>query len=410
MPINIATTSNNLIPQARYSTISPDNVVTDHVVDMSNHWSYAWYSMGGSSRRKGEIFHVGGGNAYVTETAHVLDYGTYNLIPDNDFYAMVHMWGAGGSNYNSGNSGARGGGGGFTQGLVLFKSNISYALVIGEAGKYNQGTATTTHGGGGGSGTINTGGQGGGLSGIFYNSNTRGRSVWNHNAPVRQSQALLIAGGGGGAGHHGSTTHLGQGGGGGGWSGLSAHNSGPGGQWYGGWGNPYSSIYQQSGHALHGGRSTNQSWVGGGGGGWFGGGGGAFDGTNNHNGGSGGSGHHAMKDSYGIMPNNRLAEFVIWANTETSPSSRTSSWAFCANVKNPLAYQSINPTSGEYDGSYAGKGGHGSTENTGRSGARHGKIIITLMPQLVPQKYFQSRQVSHPNNMEWGMQNDYIED
>lgn len=400
--------SNKITPIANYSIISPDEILTRQAVDLTTSWSYAWYDNGGGTRRRGELFHVGGGNAYVSETAHINDYGTYTLIPDNDFYGMVHIWGAGGGGYNSGNDSSRGGGGGFTQGLVLFKANIPYALIVGQAGRYNQTIGVTTHGGGGGNGHTSHSGQGGGLSGVFYNSTHRGRANWEHNPPVTQSQALLIAGGGGGAGHHNTPSHHGAGGGGGGWIGNHAHNSSGGSQFGGGYWNSYSAQQFQAGHGLHGGRASQQNnWTGGGGGGWWGGGGGSHGGTNHYNGGSGGSGHHAMSESFGVMPNNSLSQFVVWANTEMAPSGHNAPWQYAANYKNPLAYRSINPTYGEYDGYYAGKGGRGNTETTGRSGALHGKIVITLVPELVVQNYFRFKQVSMPIATEWTKQDEY---
>ena len=404
--------SDFIVPVADYTIISPDQVKTPQYVTLDTSWSYAHYDNGGGTRRKGELFHVGGGNAYVNETAHIYDYGTYTLIPNNDFYAMVHMWGAGGGNYNSGNDSSRGGGGGFTQGLMLFKADVPYALVVGQGGRYNQGNTVYTHGGGGPQGHTSHTGQGGGLSGIFMNATHRGRDAWNQNPPddIVQDKALLIAGGGGGAGHHNTPTHHGTAGGGGGWFGGSGHNSGGGGQWYGGYASTYSSWYLGSGRALMGGQGSRQNtWTGGGGAGWYGGGGGAHT-SNHYNGGSGGSGHHAMSDSYGVFPNNKLADYVVWANTEMAPTTHNSPWQYSANYKNPLAYRSANPTYGEYDGYYAGKGGRGNSENTGRSGALHGKIVITLVPELVAQNYFRMKQVSSPNNTEWVMQDDYTKD
>jgi hypothetical protein len=397
---------NKIIPVAKYRIISPDEVASDHEVSEGSHYRYSWYDGG----RKNELFHVGGGSPWVSESAHVYDYGTYTLIPQKDFLGMVHMWGAGGGNYNSGNDTARAGGGGFTQGLIRFKANIPYALVIGQAGRYGTSSNNATHGGGGGSNST-TSSQGGGLTGIFYNSSHRGRSSWNYSPPVTQSQALLIAGGGGGMGHH-SSGHHGSGGGGGGWVGKSAHNSGSGTQYQGGWANTYSSGWSHgAGMPLHGGLSSQQSTVAGGGGsGWWGGGGGAHQGgDSHHNGGSGGSGHHAYGENHGVQPNNNLAKFVLFANTEASPSAQSSQWQYSANYKNPLAYRSSNPTYGEYDGYYAGKGGRGNTENTGRSSALHGKIIITLVPDLIGDT-FRNKGVSNAQSSEWVNQDDYTKD
>lgn len=394
------------VPVANYTLTSPDEVKTEQSVTLDNSWSFAWYDNGNNTRRKGELFHVGGGNAYTTEAAHQFDFGTYTLTPQNDFYALADIWGAGGSNYNSGNDGTRAGGGGFTKALMLFKANVPYALTIGQGGRFTPTITTYTHGGGGPAGN-QAAGQGGGLSGIFYNTTHRGRAAWQDAAPFVQDQALIIAGGGGGAGHHNMPTHHGAGGGGGGWFGNSAHNSSGGGQYHGGAATTYQSYFGGGGSALLGGYASRQgTWTGGGGGGWYGGGGGGHSGGH-YNGGSGGSGHHAISDSFGVFPNNKLSEFIVWANTETSPSSHSSPWQYSANYKNPLAYRSANPTVGEYEGFYAGKGGRGNNENTGRSGSLHGKIVLTLVPELVAQNYFRYKQVSTPEYTEWVKQDDY---
>lgn len=384
---------------ARYMLTSPSGIESRHEVVFGSHYSRSWYDGG----RENELFHVGGGNPFVSESEYVYDYGSYLLTPEEDFLAWVHMWGAGGGNYNSGNDSARGGGGGFTQGLVLFKANIPYTLTVGQAGQFS---SNTTHGGGGGS-LSGGSGSGGGLSGIFYNSTHYGKAAWNYSPPVTQSQALLIAGGGGGAGHHnaGGGAH-GGGGGGGGWSGNYAHNSYPGGQNGGGHGSYYSSSTHSEGRALHGGRQSQQgTWAGGGGGGWFGGGGGGHT-TSHHDGGSGGSGHHAMPSSVMSQPNNGLASFILAANTESAPSSFAQPRQYAANFKNPLAYRSSNPTYGEYSGYYAGRGGYGNSENTGRSAALHGKIVLTLFPDVLNRQNIKNN-VKEPNIPFWSVDSDY---
>lgn len=405
MGISRAKDSNNLVPVARYKIISPDEVSSYHEVLEGSHYKYSWYDGG----RKNELFHVGGGSPFVSESAHVYDYGTYTLIPQTDFVAMVHMWGGGGGGYSSGDDTSRAGGGGFTQAMIRFKANIPYALVIGQAGRYGLTSNTTTHGGGGGSYAVH-GGQGGGLTGIFFNSDHRGRSVWAHSPPLAQSQALAIAGGGGGAGHHNSPSHHGPGGGGGGWNGRHGHACQGGGQYQGGYGSSYGAPWTHSaGTALHGGRSSQQgTYTGGGGGGWFGGGGGGHS-SSHYNGGAGGSGHHAYKEDYGIQANNKLSSYVLFANTETAAGSYSNPWQYSANFKNPLAYRSSSPTYGEYDGYYAGKGGRGNTEPTARSSSLHGKIVITLVPDVVGDM-FRNKGVSSANVSEWMNQDDYTKD
>ena len=386
---------------ARYILTSPSGMESEHEVFFGSNYSKSWYNGG----RENELFHVGGGNPFVSELEYVYDFGSYLLTPKEDFLAWVHMWGAGGGNYNSGNDSARAGGGGFTQGLVLFKANIPYTLTVGEAGRY--GTTATTHGGGGDVSNYNNSGSGGGLSGLFYNSTHYGKSPWAYSPPVSQSQALLIAGGGGGAGHHvAAGGGHGGGGGGGGWTGNQGHNSGPGGQNGGGHGSYYSSTTHSEGKALHGGRKSQQgTWSGAGGGGWFGGGGGGHS-AGHHDGGSGGSGHHAMPSSVMSQPNNALATFVLAANTENAPSSFNQPRQYSANFKNPLAYRSSNPTYGEYGGYYAGRGGYGNSENTGRSGALHGKIVLTLFPDVLNRNKIKN-DVKGPIIQFWSVKDDY---
>jgi hypothetical protein len=161
------------------------------------------------------------------------------------------------------------------------------------------------------------------------------------------------------------------------------------------------------GMPLHGGNSSYQdTWCGGGGGGWYGGGGGAHSGSH-YNGGGGGSGHHASKQDTGIFPNSGLSKFIMYANTEIAPSGHDQTWQYSANYKTPLAYRSASGSVGEYDGLYAGKGGLGNTEPLGRSAALHGKIIVTLMPELMATNYFRDKGVTHPNSPEWTNQDDY---
>jgi hypothetical protein len=401
---------NKLFPEVSYTLISPSEETLEENVNLGNHWSKSWYDNGGNTRRKGELFHVGAGTIYVTENEFERDYGTYSLIPNNDFIARVDMWGAGGGEYDTTDSQSRAGGGGYTSGLVYFEKNRTYALTIGQAGRRanSAGNYTPTHAGGGGG--SHRGGQGGGLTGIFFENSHRGRAIWNHNPPFEQRDALLIAGGGGGAGHHNTTTHHGSAGGGGGWKARPAHNSSGGSQYYGGYYNSYQSRDLASGHQLHGGRaSTQNTWCGGGGGGWWGGGGGAHS-SNHYNGGSGGSGHHAMRDIGDNFPNSDLAKYVLHAHTETSPSSHNSPWRYSGAFKNPLAYRSVNPPYNESSGQYAGKAGYGTsslsgTDNT--SGARHGKIVITLQPQLLPTDYFANKGVTQPQGSEWVNQDAY---
>lgn len=387
-------------PIAEYTLIDPDGSETEHVVNFGSHYEFSWYDGG----RPNDLFHVGGGNPNVTENAYEYDFGTYNLIPNNDFQAWAYIWGAGGGAYNSGNSSTKAGGGGFTQALVQFKAGTSYALTVGQAGRFNH-QDQSTHGGGGGANN-NSSGQGGGLSGIFMDSDHRGRSAWGHNPPFDQSQALVIAGGGGGAGHHNMNTHHGDGGAGGGWDGNRAHNSHGGTQRYGGRGNNYSSGEHRDGEVLHGGNGVGNSWGGGGGGGWYGGGGGAHGGTNHHNGGSGGSGHYAYPASVGSQPNNDKSQYILSAATERGVGRYRICYPWPGNYKSRLARRNSNANNGETQ-AYAGRGGNGNTNNTSETGssALHGKIVLTLAPSNTFYEGFGKKQHSSPNKTIWGAYN-----
>jgi len=325
------------------------------------------------SRRPGEIFNVGGGSVYTSYPMYNYGFGSYVLIPDDNFIGRVDMWGGGGGGYH--NSGGRtAGGGGYAHAWIDFMKDIPYTIVVGQAGQHD---ALTTHGGGGRGTSSGGGGSGGGLSGIFFNTDVTGTAVWNGTPTVSQTNALVIAGGGGGAGHHNASTHYGNAGGGGGWRGKAAHNSGGGGQ-TGGGAAGYSGA--QAGFALHGGHSgQNTSWIGGGGGGWYGGGGGGHSGAH-HNGGSGGSGHIAYDSSIAVQPNNTLAKFIRHGWLETSPSQIYLSDCRPGNFVNPLCVS---------DGRWAGMGGHGennaghATSHTATWGSRHGKVVISLIPEFM---------------------------
>lgn len=286
------------------------------------------------------------------------EYGEYILIPNVDFVGYVEMWGAGGGCHSHANSdtGNTGGGGGYARSTIRFKKDIPYCIVVGQGGSHVNNTpegaslfynsrfwqATI---GGGGQGHA-SGGSGGGLSGIFYNSfgsidyspaggNSRAASQQASVLQTRrsttypqQANALLIAGGGGGGGHTGAANH-GQAGGGGGTTSNPAHNTTGASQTNGGNGG-YGGL---AGIAMLGGQAgTGSSHTGGGGGGWFGGGGGGHT-TGHHNGGSGGSGHAI--DLYSSGPNSHLLQFVSGSYLETSPSVYVGSNASTANTNRP---------------------------------------------------------------------------
>ena len=269
-------------------------------------------------------------------SAYGVKFGSWTMIPYQNFYGEVKVWGAGGGarGYDTGN--ARGGGGGHSRANVQFFKDVPYTILVGEAGDHT----THRHSGTGGRGTFKPsgsfgnggggahhGGNGGGLSGIFYNTfpNAGGPGHGHsfigtpHRGPGRQN-ALIIAGGGGGQGHH-SNGHHGHGGGGGGTTGNAGHNAGGGTQTGGGGNWAYGS---QAGYGFHGGHAGDAGDSGGGGGGWFGGAGGSHH-SSHHNGGGGGSGHVLDLNSQSGYPNywikERFPRIVTLGETETSPSA-----------------------------------------------------------------------------------------
>ena len=345
---------------ASYKLVSPSGLTLFENVEPHNNYSRSYTNI------KGEIFNVGGGQCFVSETEFVRDYGSYTITPQNNFTAWVMLWGAGGGGSDS-SGGNHGGGGGFTRGLVDFEKDVPYTIVIGEGGQQSN---SSTHGGGGRG--HSGGGNGGGLSGLFYNSSVNSRAAWNHtkNPPVKRENALLVAGGGGGKGHH-ANANVGGGGGGGGWVGRNAHNANGGGQFTNGHAGYNNGGNNAGGHEMHGGHAYQaSSWQGGGGGGWYGGGGGGHTSTH-HNGGGGGSGHHAHPAEYGVQPNNWLSKFIRSAHTLSSPSAYHYAAGTPANYLNPYCYSAGT-------GGYAvGKGGY---VNDSTNGSRHGKVVINFVP------------------------------
>jgi hypothetical protein len=329
-------------------------------------------------------------------------YGEYIFIPSVDFTGYVEMWGAGGGCHSHANSdtGNTGGGGGYARSTIYFKKDIPYCIVVGQGGSHTNNTIEGCNSfinhrmwqatiGGGGQGH-SSGGSGGGLSGIFYNSfgsidyspnggNSRANSLQASQLTSKrsttypqQANALLIAGGGGGGGHTGGANH-GQAGGGGGTTSNVSHNTGSASQTAGGAGG-YGGI---TGIAMLGGQAgTGSSHTGGGGGGWFGGGGGGHT-TGHHNGGSGGSGH--APDLYTGGPNQHLRQFVANSYIETSPSVYVGSNASTSNTNQPAQASNVrrNTTTGR------GGGRQGSTPsplyNSAYNIGGNGQIIISLV-------------------------------
>jgi hypothetical protein len=198
----------------------------------------------------------------------------FNYIqPSFDFKAWVYMWGAGGGGGTSNNGYYPAGGpGGFTYGLVQFKTGYTYYIRVGEGG-YSNGGGGAYPGGYGGRGIGE--GAGGGLTGLYLNTDGFGSMI-------------MVAGGGGGGGNaytmSGSGGYWGGGGGGGGSSGQSSGvwpfgrtpsggsqvgvgltSTGGSGAYNGGW-NGYNFWGGAGGDARGGGGGGG--YYGGGGGGW----------------------------------------------------------------------------------------------------------------------------------------------
>jgi hypothetical protein len=189
----------------------------------------------------------------------------------------LELWGAQGGNV----TGAEGGSGGYSSGILRVSTPIQLYLFIGASG-YTPTTAGLTKNSfnGGGCGVFSSAqyytGPGGGATDIRTSKNIEDR--------------IIVAGGGGGAGHY-STNNYNRGGYGGGITG----GDGIDGLYYGytyakgsgGKNDTGGSSTVQKGITLYGGNQTNTNWIGaGGGGGYFGGGSGYAYGAS----GGGGSG------------------------------------------------------------------------------------------------------------------------
>jgi hypothetical protein len=323
------------------------------------------FNRGGGSRRVAWSSRFGTSTGASLATAGQFagsQHGEYLFLPNTDFWATIHLWGAGGGIHSSGHN-PTGGGGGYARGNIYFEKNIPYILWVGQGGvedggqfqdKFMRGIRF----GGGGRGH-HTGG-GGGLSGVFYNSfggHNASHHDWSPTKSPSQSRALIIAGGGGGGGHGGGNSHHAQGGGGGGLTANSGHNANGATQNAGGnaWGHS-----AQNGYALHGGHSGG-SHSGGGGGGWFGGGGGTHH-SNHYNGGGGGSGH-SVDISEPTHPNHSLRFKVNNSYHETAPGSH-------GNFTGVPAQQS---------NTYRQFAGHGGNYPNFGSAGEDGRIVIELL-------------------------------
>lgn len=163
-------------------------------------------------------------------------FGAWNLTPNTTFSANVLIWGGGGSS-----SPANGGSGGFSTGVITFKQNVSYNVVVGRAGasgaggggsgiEYLTNSVPIIIAGGGGAGGSANGGAGGGYVAQTAPSGGAGASAYSFASPgslrvggPSASTFGLGAGGaaasplvGGGGGLYGGAAAAGGGGGGGG--------------------------------------------------------------------------------------------------------------------------------------------------------------------------------------------------
>lgn len=163
-------------------------------------------------------------------------FGAWNLTPNTTFSANVLIWGGGGSAQP-----ANGGAGGFSTGIMTFKENVSYNVVVGRAGasgaggggsgiEYLTNSVPIIIAGGGGAGGSGIGGAGGGLAAQSAPSGGSGGTAYGAASPgslriggPSASTFGLGAGGavssplvGGGGGFYGGAASAGGGGGGGG--------------------------------------------------------------------------------------------------------------------------------------------------------------------------------------------------
>ncbi len=204
---------------------------------------------------------------------------------------QIEEWGAGGGGswYTTGWVGSNGGAaGGYTKAThTIIASGETLTVLVGEGGASQQNVTTFGGGGAGGNGgTGQTGSNGGGLTGVYFGSDTSTPLIISGGGGgASPGDAGQVAGGGGAAGNSGSSgglaTVAGQGGT------LSAGGAGA---------STYvsCSIAPTSGSRFQGGTGAGGASVeggGGGGGGYYGGGGGSCQGGQQNGGGGGGSGY-----------------------------------------------------------------------------------------------------------------------
>jgi hypothetical protein len=301
------------------------------------------------------VFYYGGGNfdIFKIDSEYRLGYGSFTITPEDNFVAWVELWGADGGSFGTTSQQNIGGIGGYTKALVKFKKDISYTVTLGQAGGFGYGT---NHGGGG-AGSI-LGGKGGGLSGLFIDTQYHGKEPWtDDHIPVTKEKTLLIAAGGGGKG--GTMNQLDSAAGnGGGWMGSGSYNS-------------TSTMQEKEGSNFIGRNGDVSGNNGGGGGGWVGG------ETNTDSrirdvGGSGGSGHICNIQS---SINSQYAEEILTGFTTYGSSKREDIYKF---VIDPTKFTVVQGVRGQID----------VNKYKNIYTPQHGRVIITLADEDFDKKYY----------------------
>jgi hypothetical protein len=300
------------------------------------------------------IFFYGGGNADISFTTNDqnLGYGSFVITPEEDFSAWVELYGADGGTFGTDDKENIGGIGGYIKALVKFKKDINYTMVVGQGGGLNN---INTHGGGGKGHML--GGSGGGLSGLFIDTNYFGKEMWDSNSiPVTKEKALLIAGGGGGKGGTNNKTQS-MGGNGGGWMGTGGYNS-------------ESTLQERDEEdTVIGKDGIKTGNNGGGGGGWLGG----LVNTDSsviNTGGSGGSGYIVNSGEYASEVITGITKYGITVRQDIN-----------RNILDPSKFSIVSGVRGRLDNNiykniYA---------------PQNGKVIITLSEDTFDTNYYPSK-------------------
>lgn len=264
--------------------------------------------------------------------------GTRATVP-----VTIKLWGAGGNTgqWQGGNTGKPGGGGGFASASFLLEPGTTLKLRVGGGGVSGAGrTAGTGVGGYNGGGNANisnngTGGGGGGMTSVCIGTHSF-------------SNALIVAGGGGGGNYYYGSAGGGAGGGTSGSPGGDTPLSGGGGTQSAGGTNPTTPV--NNGSAFQGGSCVSMfdnsfdCGAGGGGGGYYG--GAAGSGCNAGDAG-GGSGYVALSGSINGK------DVITQSSTLTAGSGR-------------VVGGSADP---DYPGSSTGYGSSGGSDFTAYNGA-----------------------------------------